>query len=108
MRGPEEYSRLFREAFDGLGINPYLREGMPLKETPAGRSVLMLLNIINRNCSRQSVIEFATFAKLLSDRFSVGKEVPLRPSQWDAISIHAGIVESQKEWEERLGRLRES
>ena len=68
----------------------------------------MLLNIINQNFSRQSVIEFATFAKLLSDRFSTEKEFPLTPSQWDAISIHASIVESQKEWEERLGRLRES
>ena len=108
LRAPEEYSRLFRETFDGLGINPYLREGLPLIETPAGRSLLMLLKIINQNFSRQSVIEFATFAKLLSDRFSTEKEFPLTPSKWDAISIHAGIVESQKEWEERLGRLRES
>jgi len=108
LRVPEEYSRLFRETFDGLGINPYLRDGLPLNETQAGRSLLMLLNIIKRNFSRQSVIEFATFAKLLSDRFSARKEFPLTPSQWDAISIHAGIVEGQKEWEERLDRLRES
>jgi ATP-dependent helicase/DNAse subunit B len=108
LRSSEEYSRLFRETFDGLGINPYLREGQPLSETHAGRSLLMLLNIMNQNFSRQSVIEFATFAKLLSNRFSAGKESPLTPSQWDAVSIHAGIVESQKEWEERLGRLRES
>jgi len=108
VRSPEEYSRLFRETFDGLGINPYLREGLPLNETHVGRSLLMLLNIMNKNFSRQSVIEFATFGKLLSDRFSAGKEFPLAPSQWDAISIHAGIVEGQKEWEERLGRLRES
>lgn len=108
IRSPEEYSRLFRETFDGLGIPPYLREGQPLSETRAGRSLLMLLNIIKHNFSRQSVIEFATFAKLLSDRFSAGKASPLTPSRWDAISVHAGIVEGQKEWEERLGRLRES
>ncbi|HUL37512.1 MAG TPA: PD-(D/E)XK nuclease family protein [Thermodesulfobacteriota bacterium] len=108
LRSPGEYSRLFRETFDELGINPYLREGLPLNETPAGRSLLMLLNIMKQNFSRQSVIEFATFAKLLSDRFFAEKEFPLSPSQWDAISIQAGIVEGQKEWEERLGRLRES
>ncbi len=108
LRAPEAYSRLFREAFDVLGVNPYLREGLPLAETRAGRSLSLLLNILNRNFSRQSVIEFATFAKLLSDRFSTKKGFPLTPSQWDAISIQAGIVESQKEWEERLGRLRES
>lgn len=108
LRSPEEYSRLFRETFDGLGINPYLREGLSLNKKPAGRSLSMLLNIINRNFSRQSVIEFATFAKLLTDRFSTEKKFPLIPSQWDAISIQAGIVEGQKEWEERLRRLRES
>ncbi|MGQ9646272.1 MAG: PD-(D/E)XK nuclease family protein [Thermodesulfobacteriota bacterium] len=108
IRSPEEYSRLFRETFDGLGINPYVREGFPLRETHAGRTLLMLLNIISKNFSRQSVIEFATFTRLPSNQFSAGKEFPLTPSQWDAISIHAGIVEGQREWEERLGRLRES
>ena len=108
LRSPQKYSRLFRETFEGLGISPYLREGQPLSETRAGRSLLMLLNMVNRNFSRQSVIEFATFAKLLPDRFSEGKDSSLTPSRWDAVSIHAGIVEGQKEWEERLRRLRES
>ena len=31
---------------------------------------MLLLNITNRNFSRQSVMEFATFAKLRTDRFS--------------------------------------
>lgn len=108
IRSPEAYSRLFRETFDRLGINPYLRKGLPLNATHAGRSLLLLLNMMNRNFSRHSVIEFVTFAKLLSDRFSTEKEFPFAPAQWDALSIHAGVVEGQKEWEERLGRLRES
>ena len=108
LRTSEEYSRLFREAFDSLGIYPYLREGLPLIETHAGRSLMLLLNITNRNFSRQSVMEFATFAKLRPDRFSSEEGFALNPPQWDAISIHAGIVEGQKEWEERLRRLRES
>ncbi len=107
LRAPGEYSRLFRETFDLSGIHPYLREGLPLIETPAGRSLLLLLNVINRNYSRQAVIEFATYAKLFSDRVSGKEGSPPTPSQWDAISIQAGIVEGQKEWNERLGRLRE-
>jgi ATP-dependent helicase/nuclease subunit B len=107
IRSPEEYSRLFRETFDGLGINPYLREGLPLSETRAGRSLLMFLNIMNQNFSRQSVIEFATFAKLRNDRFSSEEGFALHPHRWDAISIRAGIVEGRKEWGERLRRLRE-
>ena len=108
LRAPEEYSRLFREAFDSLGIEPYLREGLPFIETRAGRGLMLLLNITNRNFSRQSVMEFATFAKLRTDRFSSEEGFALNLPRWDAISIQAGIVEGQKEWEERLRRLRES
>jgi ATP-dependent helicase/DNAse subunit B len=108
LRGPEEYSRLFRETFDSLGIEPYLREGLPFIETRAGRSLMLLLNITKRNFSRQSVMEFATFAKLRTDLFSSEKGFALNLPRWDAISIQAGIVEGEKEWEERLHRLRES
>jgi len=108
LRAPEEYSRLFRETFNSLGIEPYLREGLPFIETRAGRSLMLLLNIMNRNFSRQSVMEFATFAKLRTDRFSSEEGFALNLPRWDAISMQASIVEGQKEWEERLRRLRES
>lgn len=108
LRSPEEYSRLFREAFDSLRIEPYLREGLPCIETRAGRSLMLLLNITNRNFSRQSVMEFATFAKIRTDRFSSEEGFALNLPRWDAISIQAGIVEGQEEWGERLRRLRES
>lgn len=102
LRTPEDYAHLFQEAFGGLGIDPYLREGRPLSETRSGRSLLLLLDISHLNFSRQSVMEFATFAPLRLGPFSSSS------SQWDAISIQAGIVEGQKEWEERLAILRES
>jgi ATP-dependent helicase/nuclease subunit B len=108
LRNPAAYSRLFREAFDLLGIHPYLREGMPLVETRAGRTLALFLNILNQNYSRQSVIEFATFARLIPDRLSPKTGASITPTRWDALSIRAGIVEGIKEWEERLGRLREA
>jgi ATP-dependent helicase/nuclease subunit B len=108
LRAPEEYSRLFRETFDSLGMEPYLREGLPFIETQAGRSLKLLLNITKRNFSRQSVMEFATFAKLRINPFSQEEGFALILPRWDAISIQAGIVEGKKEWEERLHRLRES
>lgn len=108
LRAPEEYSRLFREAFNSLRVEPYLREGMPFNETRAGRSLMLLLKIMNRNFSRQSVMEFTTFAKLRTDRFSSEEGFSLNLPRWDAISIQASIVEGEKEWEERLRRLRES
>lgn len=108
LRNPGQYLPLFRETFELLGISPYLREGQPLIETRAGRSLLMLLHIISQNFSRPSVIEFATFSKLLPEWVSTEKESPSTPSQWDTLSIRAGIVEGPKEWEERLSRLKES
>jgi len=108
LRNPSQYLPLFRETFHLLGISPYLREGQPLIETRAGRSLRMLLHIISQNFSRASVIEFATFSKLLPKWVLTTKESSITPSQWDALSIYAGIVEGAKEWEERLSRLRES
>ncbi|MBM4341389.1 MAG: hypothetical protein FJ110_17830 [Deltaproteobacteria bacterium] len=108
LRTPEEYSRLFREAFENLGMEPYLREGLPLSQTRAGRSLMLLLNVIQHQFSRLSVMEFATFAKLRTDQFSSEDGLKIDLSRWEAISIQAGIVEGEREWEERLRRLRES
>ena len=107
LRAPERYSRLFQESFNGIGIHPYLREGPSLIETRAGRTLILFLNMMHRNFSRQSVMEFATFAKLRTDRFSSGEGFPLTLARWDAISIQAGIREGQEEWEERLRKLYE-
>ncbi len=107
LRSPEEYSRLFRETCHALGITPYLREGLPLMETRAGRSLKLLLNVMHQNFSRPSVMEFATFAKLRSDLFPSVETFNRHLAQWDAISMQAGIVEGEKEWEDRLRRLRQ-
>ncbi len=106
LRSPEEYSRLFRETCHALGIEPYLREGIPLMETRAGRSLKLLLNVMHQNFSRTSVMEFATFAKLRSNLFPSEEPFNKNPARWDAISMQAGIVEGEKEWEDRLRRLR--
>lgn len=107
LRAPEEYSQLFREAFYSIGLEPYLREGMPFIKTRAGRSLKLLLNIMNENFSRQSVMEFAAFAKLRTEQFSKEEGFSLNLPRWDVLSRQAGIVESQKEWLERLQRLKE-
>ncbi len=108
LRSSEDYIRLFREAFDGLRIDPYLRDGLPFIETPAGRSMLLLLGILNKNFSRQSVMEFVTFARLKPSLFMNQREEPFSPTLWDALSIKAGVVEGEKEWEARLKRLKQS
>ncbi len=108
LRTPEEYATLFREEFESLKMEPYFREGVPLGHTRAGRSLLLILNIIQHQFSRSSVMEFVTFAKLRTDLFSSEKSSRVNHSRWEAISIKAGIVQGEKEWEERLRRLQES
>jgi ATP-dependent helicase/DNAse subunit B len=106
LRAPEEYGRLFRETFHSLGIDPYIREGIPLVETRAGRSLKLLLSVIHQNFSRSSVMEFTTFAKLRRELFSNERDFEKNLARWDAISIRAGIVEGEEEWTERLQRLK--
>ncbi len=108
LRNPEEYSRILREILESLGIKAFIREGIPLLETRAGKSLILLLNIANQNFSRQSVMEFVTFAKLRPDQFCSPEGCGLNPPLWDSISIKAGIVEGEEEWGERLQRLRQS
>lgn len=108
LRSPQDYLRLFREAFEGLGIDPYLGDGLPLIETQAGRSLLLLLKILNKNFSRQSVMEFATFVRLKPSILPNQGRESFSSTLWDALSIQAGIVEGEKEWKERLKRLKHS
>ncbi|MCX8118162.1 MAG: exodeoxyribonuclease V subunit gamma [Desulfobacterota bacterium] len=105
LRTPEVYSPLLREAFESVGIEPYLREGIPLSETRAGRSLLLFLKVVAEDFSRQSVMEFATFAPLRMAQTADGDPL-LNLSRWDDLSRQASILEGQGEWEPRLQRLR--
>lgn len=112
LRSPESYGRLLREAFESLGIEPFIHDGLPLVETRAGRSLVLLLDILAEDFSREAVMEFATFARLREDYAArpdrPGEQVRALPLLWDYITAVAGIVGGTGEhddWDLRLARL---
>lgn len=103
-RAPESYSTIIRETTGALGLKPYIPDGVPLAGTRAGRSLILLLEILGDDYGRRSVMEFVTFARL-KEPFSEASSPANRPAAWDVISMEAGIVGGIAEWEQRLNTL---
>ncbi|NWF53878.1 MAG: exodeoxyribonuclease V subunit gamma [Syntrophaceae bacterium] len=99
LRDFDLYAPLFLEAFQNLQVPIHLQGGIPLSRSQAGKSLLLLLDLVSGNLRRGEVMEFLTFAPLAWERF-----LPEEPSTslWDLISREAGIVEGRGQWEERL------
>jgi ATP-dependent helicase/DNAse subunit B len=99
LRNFDLYAPLLQETFQNLQIPIHLQGGKPLSRTQAGKSMLLLLDLVGGNFRRGEVMEFLTFAPLAWERF-----LPEEPStsQWDLISREAGIIEGRNQWEEKL------
>jgi ATP-dependent helicase/nuclease subunit B len=99
LRSFDLYAPLLQETFQSLRVPIHLQGGKPLSRTQAGKSVLLLLDLVSGNYRRGEVMEFLTFAPLAWERF-----LPEEPStsQWDLISREAGIVEGRNQWDEKL------
>jgi len=99
LRNFDLYAPLLQETFQSLQVPIHLQGGKPLSRTHAGKSLLLLLDLVSGNFRRGEVMEFLTFAPLAWERF-----LPEEPSSshWDLISREAGIVEGRKQWEEKL------
>jgi superfamily I DNA/RNA helicase len=105
LRNPKSYASLFRETLESLRLSAYIPEGIPLKDTRAGRSLLLLLDILRHDYARQAVMEVTTFVTLRDRDWTHKAEIRLCPMSWDMISMEAGIVGGAHEWEKRLKRL---
>ncbi len=99
LRKAEIYINIIKETFQNLGIPIFCAGGLPLRQTPEAKSVLLLLDLINSNWPRAQVMEFLTFAPLAWSNFLEEKPVP---ACWDLISRQAGIIAGRKDWEEKL------
>jgi RecB family exonuclease len=93
------YGTLIRDELAMSGI-PMAGPGRDLlADTPAGRTLLGLLDLPANDFRRDEVMEWLTGCPAkppdsLQDSFS--------PSQWDAISRQSGIVGGLEQWRERL------
>ena len=93
------YGTLIRDELNLAGI-PMAGPGRDsLADTPAGRTLLGLLDLAGNDFRRDEVMAWLTGCPVSPPK---GKEPNFSPSQWDAISRQAGIVGGLSQWQTRL------
>ena len=114
LRQPPAYERTIRDVFAAADIPFVFLEGVPLKDTLAGRLIRLLIRIRRTKYPRADMMEFLGLALI---RPSLLKAFPeASPVDWDRYSREAGIVGGRDHWrrltamrrrlEWRLDRLR--
>ncbi len=75
----------------------------PLRDSPAGKLLTMLLTVVESDFSRESVMEWIAEAPVKGDN---GTPASAELGRWETVSREAGIVGGISQWTERLGRHR--
>ncbi len=104
------YRTLIDQIFQRAGIVTYLHSGRPLIAEPSGQRLAALLNLIDADLPRSSVMEFITETVLPeATRYAYDDlDTPIQPAVWDQISREAGIVQGKDQWLHRLDLLMSS
>lgn len=103
-RNRDPYRALVDEIFAEAGVETYLHDGRLLSTHPLGRRLLSLLELArDGSFPRAKVMEFLTETELPPATLHEYDRV--RPSEWEAYTREAGIVEGIAQWRERLARL---
>ncbi len=97
------YGRLLREAFADSGVPVAPMPGLPLIETRAGRGVLALASLPERDFSRAAAMEFLSIAPLKEYIPAGDGNERLMTNDWDRLSREAGITRGKDAWDRRLG-----
>lgn len=95
LRGTEGAAGPLAEAFERTGVRCYVREGLPLAETVAGRVALSLLELAVGGAERTAVVDFLALA-------DVAWPAGLSASALDRVARQAGIIKGRADWERRL------
>ncbi len=96
------YPRLLREAFAGADIPAVPMPGIPLIETPAGRTVYALAKLPSRKFSRTGVLDFLNAAPLPPFLSLADRKIAPMTSTWDRLSRVAGITRGADRWSSAL------
>ncbi|HPD17245.1 MAG TPA: PD-(D/E)XK nuclease family protein [Planctomycetota bacterium] len=99
LRQTAAYAPLFAEECAAGGLAAYPHDPPPLATTRAGRSLLMLLRLLESDFARPDVMDLLTYADLAF-------EAPAATADWDLLSIQAGIVKGRDQWLPRLAAHR--
>ncbi len=97
LRATRETVSLLTETFDRSGIAYYVREGLPLWQTTAGRIVLALLDLAAEDAERAAVVNFLALAR-------VDWPDLLSATALDRVSRRAGVRRGPEQWRSRLER----
>ncbi|MEJ7784254.1 MAG: PD-(D/E)XK nuclease family protein [Solirubrobacteraceae bacterium] len=99
-RQSEPYRALLEAAFREAKIATYLHEGTPLTERPLGRRIAAMLDLVDGDLERPTVMAFLSDARLPHETWEhYGK---VSPAGWDTLSRRAGIVRGAAQWDARL------
>ena len=93
--GAEPYARLTHEHLAAAGIKSNGPSVVPLAGRVAGRALLELLDLPERNFRRQDVFAWLTTAPVLRN----GKEAPI--VEWEELSREAAVVAGREHWDTR-------
>jgi ATP-dependent helicase/nuclease subunit B len=103
-RHSEPYRPLLEAAFREAGIPVYLHEGTPLTERPLGRRIAALLDLVDGDLERATVMTFLADARLPSETWErYGK---VSAAGWDTDSRRASVVRGADQWQQRLSGYR--
>jgi RecB family exonuclease len=102
------YARPLREALAAAGVPVSAMPGLPLVETPAGRGVLLLLELALHDLSRTALVDALGVAPLRRDLPTADRgRAPLRLGRWDRLSRAAGVTHGIERWREGIRALRD-
>jgi RecB family exonuclease len=97
--GAEPYARLVHEHLNVAGITANGPAALPLSGRVAGRALLELLALPERNFRRQDVFAWLTTAPVLRN----GRPAPI--AAWEQLSREAAVVAGREHWDTRLEQL---
>jgi RecB family exonuclease len=104
LRTREPYGPLIVEALTRSGVPVYFEGGRSLRETAAGRALVLLLRVFQDDFARPAVIEFITTAAIPFATL-IDHGARCTPAQWDLLSAAAGVVAGRAQWLDRLRAL---
>ncbi len=101
----QSYRRLLREQFAAAAVPVVPLPGVPLTETRAGRGVLSMALLPEREFSRIAAMEFLSVAPLRGRLPAAEGTIGAMPAAWDRVSREAGITRGATRWGSTLTAL---
>jgi len=102
-RNTETYASLVKNQLDLAGIPAAGPDPLQLRDTPAGKLLIYMLNVFESDFARETLMHWLAEAPVWT---GVNNEFASRErAMWEIVSGKAGIVKGVEQWQERLDSL---